>query len=55
MAPWVVLPDPPLKFGEPARNGMLMIQALNLRIGEERALIMTGDIHHYERWSEHAD
>ena len=53
MAPWVVLPDPPLKFGEPARNGMLMIQALNLRIGKERALIMTGDIHHYERWSEH--
>lgn len=54
MAPWIVLPDPPFKFGEPAKNGMLMARALNLRLGEERALVMTGDIHHYERWSEHA-
>jgi len=54
MVPWVVLPDPPLKFGEPARNGMFMLRALNLRPGEDRALVMTGDIHHYERWSEQA-
>lgn len=54
MAPWVVLPDPPFKFGEPAKNGMLMVRALNLRLGLERALVMTGDIHHYERWSEQA-
>lgn len=52
VTPWVVLPDPPLKFGEPAKNGMLMIRALGLRLGDERAWIMTGDIHHYERWSE---
>ena len=54
MAPWIVLPDPPFKFGEPARNGMLMVRALNLRLGAERALVMSGDIHHYERWSEQA-
>lgn len=52
VTPWVVLPDPPLKFGEPAKNGMLMIRALGLRLGDDRAWIMTGDIHHYERWSE---
>ncbi len=52
ITPWILLPDPPFKFGEPARNGMLMLRALNFRLGAERALIMTGDVHHYARWSE---
>lgn len=52
MTPWIVLPDPPFKFGEPAKNGMLMARALNLHLGRDRALVMNGDIHHYERWSE---
>jgi hypothetical protein len=52
IAPWILLPDPPFKFGEPARHGMLMLRALHFRLGDERALVMTGDVHHYARWSE---
>ncbi len=54
VCPWVVLPDPPFKFGEPASSGMLMIRALDIHLGRECALVMTGDVHHYERWREGA-
>ncbi len=49
--PWVVMPDPPYKFGVGSESGLGMIRGLNLELERDRALVMTGDIHHYERWS----
>lgn len=51
VAPWVVMPDPPYKFGVESPSGVGMIRGINLELERDRALIMTGDIHHYERWS----
>lgn len=48
----IVLPDPPHHFGEENPSGRRMVRALGLDETRERALVLSGDIHHYERWAE---
>lgn len=48
----IVLPDPPHHFGAENASGRRMVRALGLDEARERALVLSGDIHHYERWAE---
>jgi hypothetical protein len=48
----IALPDPPYHFGRENGSGRRMLQALGLVEGKERSLVLSGDIHHYERWRE---
>lgn len=48
----ITLPDPPHHFGEENPSGRRMARALGLDESKERALVLSGDIHHYERWAE---
>lgn len=48
----IALPDPPYHFAEENVSGRRMLQALGLVEGKERSLVLSGDIHHYERWRE---
>ncbi len=47
--PLVLVPDPVYKFGEPSLTGIDMIRSLELDLDREPHLILSGDIHHYER------
>jgi hypothetical protein len=46
----IALPDPPYHFGKPSFSGVGMMKALGVREGKDGALVVSGDIHHYERW-----
>lgn len=46
----ILLPDPPYHFGKPSFSGLGMLETLGMREGAEGALVVSGDIHHYERW-----
>jgi len=46
---FVVLPDPVYAFYEPSPTGVPMAQALELDLEKEPHLVLSGDIHHYER------
>lgn len=48
----IFLPDPPFHFGAENASGRRMVRALGLEEARERALVFSGDIHHYERWRE---
>ena len=48
----IVLPDPIRAWGEPQANGVKSRDALGLAADRDPMLIMTGDIHHYERSEE---
>lgn len=48
----IALPDPPYHFGRVNPSGRRMVQALGLDGKKERSLVLSGDIHHYERWRE---
>ena len=50
----IALPDPPYHFGQPNLSGKGMLQALGFREGTDEGLVLSGDIHHYERWSQGA-
>jgi hypothetical protein len=49
VCPWVMLPDPLFAFGKPSRTGTAMIEALGLDLETRSALLLSGDVHHYER------
>ncbi len=51
--PWVLLPDPLFRFGGPSRTGTDMIQTLGFDFHARSHFILSGDVHHYERSSEH--
>lgn len=48
----LMLPDPVRAFGRPSPTGTGMLQALPLDPSQDRCLVLSGDIHHYERWQE---
>lgn len=48
----LMLPDPVRAFGRPSATGTAMIQALPVDPNLDRCLVVSGDIHHYERWQE---
>jgi hypothetical protein len=45
----VLLPDPVYLFGDPSRTGAEMIESLHLDLAGRETLVLSGDIHHYER------
>jgi hypothetical protein len=47
---WVLLPDPVRKFCEPSEHGERMISALGLDLDREPHFVLSGDVHHYQRW-----
>ncbi len=49
MSPWVVLPDPVLRFGVTSPNGAGMIESLGLSLDARPHLVLSGDVHHYRR------
>ncbi len=50
----IALPDPPYHFGSPNFSGQGMLKALSLKEGSDEGLVISGDIHHYERWQQGA-
>ncbi len=48
----LMLPDPVRAFGRLSRTGIGMLHALPLDPDQDRCLVLSGDIHHYERWQE---
>ena len=44
-----VLPDPVYHFGNPSKTGTQMVKSLGLDLESRATLVLTGDIHHYER------
>jgi hypothetical protein len=49
-ATMVVLPDPVFLFGMPSKTGTEMIESLHLDPAARETFVLTGDIHHYERF-----
>ncbi|MEP7049932.1 MAG: hypothetical protein ABJB12_06245 [Pseudomonadota bacterium] len=49
VCPWVMLPDPLFAFGKPSRTGTAMVEVLGLDLETKPALLLSGDVHHYER------
>jgi hypothetical protein len=49
VCPWVMLPDPVFAFGEPSETGTAMIEQLGLDWETRPHLVLSGDVHHYER------
>lgn len=52
VTPWVALPDPVYHFGTPSRTGTAMIRALGLDTEAKPAFLLSGDVHHYERFQQ---
>lgn len=50
LSPWVVLPDPVEAFCRPSPTGTRMIEDLELNLRHDRNFVLSGDIHHYQRW-----
>lgn len=50
VTPWVALPDPVYHFGAPSRTGTAMLRALGLDTEAKPAFLLSGDVHHYERF-----
>lgn len=48
----VLLPDPVRAFHDLSPTGVAMIDALGLSLGERPHLVLSGDIHRYDRWKE---
>jgi len=48
--PFVALPDPVYHFGKPSGTGTAMIEALGLDTEARTAFLLSGDVHHYERF-----
>ncbi|MBK7583496.1 MAG: hypothetical protein IPI67_25305 [Myxococcales bacterium] len=51
VTPWVAMPDPVYHFGSPSRTGTAMIRALGLDTEARPAFLLSGDVHHYERFT----
>ena len=49
VSPWVMLPDPLFAFGAPSSTGTAMVEALALDLETKPHLLLSGDVHHYER------
>jgi hypothetical protein len=49
LATLVLLPDPVYRFGTPSKSGTAMIESLRLDLGARDHLVLTGDVHHYQR------
>jgi hypothetical protein len=49
-ATFAVLPDPVYHFGEPSKTGTQVVATLQLDIATRETFILSGDIHHYERF-----
>jgi hypothetical protein len=49
VALWVTMPDPYLAYLEPNPAGVGMVEALELRLGDEPHLVLCGDTHQYSR------
>ncbi len=50
--PFVVLPDPARAWGEVREHGVASLHAVGIEPGAQRAYILAGDVHHYERSSD---
>lgn len=50
--PLVMIPDPVLQFGLESPSGRGAVSAIGLRLSAKPHLILSGDLHHYQRWSE---
>jgi len=50
VTPWVALPDPVYHFGAPSPTGTAMLRALGLDTEAKPAFLLSGDVHHYERF-----
>jgi hypothetical protein len=49
VSPLVLLPDPLFAFGKPSSTGTAMVEALGLDLETKPTLLISGDVHHYER------
>lgn len=52
VVPIVALPDPYRRFREVSPTGAATVEALGLELRTRPHLVLSGDIHHYERWEE---
>jgi hypothetical protein len=50
LAAWVLLPDPIYRFGDPSKTGTAMVEALQLDLEAREHFVLTGDVHHYQRF-----
>jgi hypothetical protein len=50
-AAWVLLPDPIYRFGDPSKTGTQMVEALGLDLEAREHFVLTGDVHHYQRFN----
>ena len=48
-SPLVVLPDPARAWGEARPNGVTTLRAIGIDPKAQRAYVLAGDVHHYER------
>lgn len=46
----LILPDPVFAFGEPSTTGVQMIHDLHFDLDAEPHLVLSGDLHHYNRF-----
>src|SRR5262249_19069529 len=51
-ATFAVLPDPVYHFGDPRRPGTQMVESLHLDLAGRETFVLSGDIHHYERFDQ---
>ncbi|HTM43669.1 MAG TPA: hypothetical protein VL137_01870 [Polyangiaceae bacterium] len=49
--PWVIAPDPAYGFCEARPTGQELVNALDLHYGEWNSFVLTGDLHHYQRFT----
>jgi hypothetical protein len=52
ICPWIVLPDPVYHFGDPSGTGTDMVRALELDLEAKPHFLLSGDVHHYERFKQ---
>jgi hypothetical protein len=48
--PWLIVPDPVYGFCQQRPSGQAMVDALDLHYGEWPSFVLSGDIHHYQRF-----
>ncbi|HEX9620452.1 MAG TPA: hypothetical protein VF989_09965 [Polyangiaceae bacterium] len=52
VVPIVALPDPYRRFREVSVTGAATVEAMGLDLHTKPHLVLSGDVHHYERWNE---
>jgi hypothetical protein len=51
-SPFIVLPDPARAWGETRPNGVATLRSIGVDPKAQRAYVLAGDVHHYERSTE---